>query len=736
MIVGTLTTLLGFQVNNSGMVQYERDLARARQLADITHTAIGTATGYIFGRVLYDAASIIVRVTQKVGQGIAEIARAGDEMTNSINKVSVAITATENATEFYERLYRLSLDTGVATEKTVDIFNRFAIASQRISGTSTMAVELTEIMQKVGIVAGATSQEIASMNLQLGQGLASNRLQGDEFRSLREAAPRLMQELANEMNIPYEKLREMSTKGLLDAKTVMPALIRAGQTFVEKFDKLPLTMGRAQGQWQVASRRFMADLDKALGLSYMVAQGFHRWAMAIDAARARLSVVKNFVDEMGGLEDMLRLVTIAMSAAFGAGILYMVTMLTAGVNALITRMTILALRASLIGLAIMSWALLLEDLYVWTQGGKSMIGRVLGPFDELGGRIKTAFGPINDEFNALFKDRPQLREFFIWMQSVRTEAEGILKVMESFLKLLSGEIGTGLDGIREGFVQIDSAAGKLLATLGLIVGSVMAIRSALWAITVLRGALAGAGAIAGAGAAAAGGAAAGAAGGAAAAAGGAAAGAAAARIPSRIVRPYGWSPTLGSRLGAMGSGLLGAFGRFSRFLANPWALGAGIALNPTTLGNGELPLDQQWWRNPDSRRRNADGSYDYEPSSIMREPRGEEPSPVNPSDPGSIARLRDSVRRALLPLNGLGDMPGAVNAPITPPTTNNNVTTTVTNDITIPITVNANTAAPNDVAAATEGAASRAVRDYFDAERERMNRSIMNSIPRVETAPR
>ena len=81
-------------------------------------------------------------------------------------------------------------------------------------------------------------------------------------------------------------------------------------------------------------------------------------------------------------------------------------------------------------------------------------------------------------------------------------------------------------------------------------------------------------------------------------------------------------------------------------------------------------------------------------------------------------------------------MPGAVNAPITPPTTNNNVMTTVTNDITIPITVNANTAAPNDVAAATEGAASRAVRDYFDAERERMNRSIMNSIPRVETAPR
>ena len=97
---------------------------------------------------------------------------------------------------------------------------------------------------------------------QLGQALASGKLQGDELRSLLENMPVLAQALARELGVGIGQLREMGAAGQLTADRVFPALLAASEKINGEFDKMPPTMSRAAGILAESTADFGARLDK------------------------------------------------------------------------------------------------------------------------------------------------------------------------------------------------------------------------------------------------------------------------------------------------------------------------------------------------------------------------------------------------------------------------------------------------------------------------------------------
>tara|TARA_R100000781_G_scaffold49607_1_gene32913 strand:+ start:2685 stop:4772 length:2088 start_codon:yes stop_codon:yes gene_type:complete len=73
-------------------------------------------------------------------------------------------------------------------------------------------------------LAGASTIEASNAFRQLAQALGSGRLAGDEFRSISEQIPTLLQPIAKELDVPIGKLKELAAEGKLTSDVVLRAL--------------------------------------------------------------------------------------------------------------------------------------------------------------------------------------------------------------------------------------------------------------------------------------------------------------------------------------------------------------------------------------------------------------------------------------------------------------------------------------------------------------------------------
>ncbi|WBV43509.1 tape measure protein [Pseudoroseomonas cervicalis] len=233
---------------------------------------------------LLDAA---IRGVQMAGlaAGVRALVQAGDQLTQSLSRLQNAVGSVERAGEVYERLCRDALQTGVAVKESVDAFQRFSVAAREIGATSDQVAQLVSGLQRVAIVSGASTHEISSATLQLAQALASGVLQGDELRSVLEAMPLLAEALAKELGTSIGELRKLGAEGKLTADRVFPALLRATERVGAELDKAPLSLSRAFGQLQVAADGFLGQLDRAIGLSNVLARALSGAARVLDGVR-------------------------------------------------------------------------------------------------------------------------------------------------------------------------------------------------------------------------------------------------------------------------------------------------------------------------------------------------------------------------------------------------------------------------------------------------------------------
>jgi len=273
-----------------------RGLASASDAAVRSFGALGNSLGStgsafvsVAGRAGGTAAAIAAVAVGAAAAGSA-IARAGDQATESLARLQAATGSFGAAEKVYQNLYALSQQTGVAISESANAFARFAIAAREIGATNDQVLALVRTVQQAGIIAGASTAETSATVMQLGQALASGRLQGDELRSVLENMPTLAEALARELGASVGELRKMGEAGKLTADVVMPALIRAGQSLNAEFEKMPPTMGRAFSILGEAMSRFAGDLDRALGLSQGIARTAQAAAAAVNQGRVAVGL--------------------------------------------------------------------------------------------------------------------------------------------------------------------------------------------------------------------------------------------------------------------------------------------------------------------------------------------------------------------------------------------------------------------------------------------------------------
>lgn len=127
-------------------------------------------------------------------------------------------------------------------------------------------IRRVETLNKLMAVGGATASEVNSVVVQLSQALSSGVLQGDELRSLREAAPvELLDAIAKAAGVTRAELKEMGADGKLTSDIIVQALDMMATTADEQFGRTTQTIGAAFTNLNTGLTMFAGRLDEGLG---------------------------------------------------------------------------------------------------------------------------------------------------------------------------------------------------------------------------------------------------------------------------------------------------------------------------------------------------------------------------------------------------------------------------------------------------------------------------------------
>lgn len=106
------------------------------------------------------------------------------------------------------------------------------------------ALKFSELLSKSFKIAGTDAQQSSAALYQLTQALGSGALQGDEFRSIRENAPLLVDAIAKTMNVSKGELKKLGAEGKITADVIKAAVFNSAGEIETKFAQMPTTWGQ------------------------------------------------------------------------------------------------------------------------------------------------------------------------------------------------------------------------------------------------------------------------------------------------------------------------------------------------------------------------------------------------------------------------------------------------------------------------------------------------------------
>ncbi len=231
-------------------IQFGRNLEQnTRKLRDQATTVQGLVGAYAGFRTIKGAISAAVELES------AE--KRAELLTQRFTKLSgIQQVAAQSADKF--RLSQTATLTAL-----VDLGNRLGPQGATINEIR----DVYEGFNTILAINKVSTQEAAAAQLQLNQALGSGRLAGDEFRSVNEATPQVIDEIAKILKIARGEVKDFAAEG----KVTAPVLIQALRNIKEKgADVLEQSFDTAGGRLR-AFQKAQVELAAAIGTQLLPA---------------------------------------------------------------------------------------------------------------------------------------------------------------------------------------------------------------------------------------------------------------------------------------------------------------------------------------------------------------------------------------------------------------------------------------------------------------------------------
>lgn len=197
--------------------------------------------------------------------GAIKLIGAADEINTLNARLRIATSSTEEFNRAQVALFDLSQRTRSSLGETVTLYSRIAQATRDAGVGQETLLQVVETINQAVQLSGASTQAAEAALVQLGQGLASGTLRGEELNSILEQTPALADAIAKGLGITRGELRQYGQDGKLTAEQVITALQQQRDVVAAQFAQLPLTVGQSVTLLRNAGTQLVGAFDSATG---------------------------------------------------------------------------------------------------------------------------------------------------------------------------------------------------------------------------------------------------------------------------------------------------------------------------------------------------------------------------------------------------------------------------------------------------------------------------------------
>lgn len=230
------------------------------------------------------------------GVGLVATARAAIQTADAYAlltaRLSLVTRGVQDLARVQGEVFALAQETRSGLGETADLYIRLAQASETLGVSQADTLEVTRAIGQALVVSGASGQSAAAALVQLGQGLASGTLRGEELNSVLEQAPRLARAIADGLGVSVGELRKLGEQGALTSQAVFEAVQSQAQRLSDEFARMPNTVGGALQQVGNSLTGLIGDIDSALGVTKNIA-GF------VSQIARELTVIRGLLPNAG-----------------------------------------------------------------------------------------------------------------------------------------------------------------------------------------------------------------------------------------------------------------------------------------------------------------------------------------------------------------------------------------------------------------------------------------------------
>ncbi|MGZ3083026.1 tape measure protein [[Haemophilus] ducreyi] len=201
---------------------------------------------------------------------LGNFTQAADEYKNYETRVRLVSKSNAEAKGTFSELMQIANDTGAAFSATAELYTRLYRAMGN-NANSAELLQFTRTIQQITAISGAGAEEAKAAIVQLAQGLASGALRGDEFNSVAEQMPILLEILQKSLGKTRAELRKMAEDGEITPQLILGATKQAQEEIQKQYDQMPLTLGRAVTQLSNSWLEFVGNTDKTTSASSIMA---------------------------------------------------------------------------------------------------------------------------------------------------------------------------------------------------------------------------------------------------------------------------------------------------------------------------------------------------------------------------------------------------------------------------------------------------------------------------------
>lgn len=197
-----------------------------------------------------------------------------DAMQSINSQVRQVVSSESEYLAVQRQLLDVANNTRASLESTASLYVSTSRALKDYGYTQQEILQFTEATNNAMTIGGVGAQQQAAALMQLSQALGSGVLQGDEFKSIAEAAPILLDTIAEYMGKSRAEIKKLGSEGQLTADVIFKAISGASEKFGEQAAKMPMTMGQAltvfSNNWQSMVSKLLNDSGAMSGIASII----------------------------------------------------------------------------------------------------------------------------------------------------------------------------------------------------------------------------------------------------------------------------------------------------------------------------------------------------------------------------------------------------------------------------------------------------------------------------------